>query len=710
MKIGKKKTAVMTLLVLVFAAAAWSRAAEPEPLEGSQVETITVTAQKRKEDVRTIPVSISVLTDMAIEDKDISSTRDIRFHVPNFTSLNSGSRDYFSRIGIRGISNTAIGDPAVALYIDDVSYADVFSFNLPLFDLERIEVLKGPQGTLYGKNTEAGVVNIITKSPSNILESFADFAIGNYGQKSFSGFVNAPFKEDTLFGRLTIHKSVRDGFVDNVHTGGQVDNHDTLAARGGLVFAPASRLAMDLNLSLTRLDDDGGFPMTPMDKQQYEAASGLSGLDDFQVGYNYLGESSSENATASLRVKYEWDTVDLVSVTALRYMDNESDLDADFTPKELYIGFNARESRSLTQELRLQSGSGDTSDKWLVGLYFSDDDVDHDTGYRLDRASADANGVDLYTEDRISADLGARDMAVFSQGTLRYFDNRLGATAGLRYEHARRTMDRVHTFDGSPSADPMNALEKTYGELLPKLAFDYTLTPDVMVYTSVARGYKAGGYSYAVDDEDMVEFDPEISTAVELGIKAEFPEKRGWINLTGFYTMVDDFQDRVKVDPMTIVQANATEVDIYGIELETAWSLIQGVTLAASLGYTHGVYGKYIDPMTGEDYRDKQITLLPEFDATLSLTWRTMAGFYAGASVYGAGTTYFDRSNTQKQSPYALLNLKAGYEQEKWDIYLAIENVTDRQYFLDAFEDPGVGYMGTVGNPRTITLNCKLRF
>jgi iron complex outermembrane recepter protein len=679
-------------------------------IQESTLETVTVTAQKREENVQEITTSITVLSDTAIEDAQIESTKDLSGYVPNLRILKGGSRDYFSRIGVRGISNTGIGDPAVALYIDDVSYAGVYAFDSSLFDIERIEVLKGPQGTLYGKNTEGGAINIITKSPENTFDAKVSLETGTYNTWHIDGLINAPLVEDTLFLRIAALKSTRDGYIKNLYNGENIDNQDTTSANASLLFTPLDNLDFNLTFRINDFDDDGGFPMVSMEKSKYKAATGLTSLDDFEASYNYSGESSSKNNTTSLRIKYEQDYFDLISVTGYRNMDNKSSLDADFTPSEMFLGFNAVESESITQELRLLSKDSNESFKWLVGLYYGDDTKDHNTGYKLDRIYAEMMGVPIYTEDTHSATMGAEDTAVFGQSTVRFFGDALGLTAGLRYERSKRTMDKQHTFGGVQTVAPMNDLKETYSELLPKLAIDYLLRDGIMSYFSVAKGYKAGGFSYAVDNPELVYFDPEVSLAFELGLKTEFPEQGLRLNVAAFYTEVDDYQDRVQIDPMTIIQANATKTNIYGFELEASYALTDTLSFNGILGYTNAKYDEYIDPMTLANNKGNNVTLVPEYDLGLFLEYRNQLGIFARAEMQNTGTSYFDRANTQKQSAYSLYNIKVGYEQNDWDIYLSVKNATNEQYFLDAFEDSTLGYMGTVGDPRTINLIFNYRF
>ncbi|WP_320044340.1 TonB-dependent receptor plug domain-containing protein [uncultured Desulfobacter sp.] len=226
------------------------------PTEETALETITVTAQKREEDVQKVTTSITVLSDMAIEDAGIESTQDIWRYVPNLFTSHEGSRDYFYRVKIRGISNTGFGDPAVVLYIDDVSYA------------------------------------------------------GDYNKQQVSGSINAPLIEDKLFFRVAGLYSAHDGYIKNVFNGRDIDNQETVAANAGLFFTPSDNLLIDLKFRVHEYDDDGGYPAVPMDRDKYQAVTGLTGLDDFEIGYDYSAESSSKTRSTSLRVKYEQDSFD----------------------------------------------------------------------------------------------------------------------------------------------------------------------------------------------------------------------------------------------------------------------------------------------------------------------------------------------------------------------------------------------------------------
>jgi iron complex outermembrane receptor protein len=393
-------------------------------------------------------------------------------------------------------------------------------------------------------------------------------------------------------------------------------------------------------------------------------------------------------------------------------MDNYNILDADFSPLTLYTTATDVESESFSQELRLQSKDSNESFQWLVGLFYSDKSEDCGYTYNMDQTYADMMGVPLYTQlDAASGTMGAEDMAAFGQSTLRFFNNALGVTAGVRFEQSKRTLeDREHSAYGSATI-VTDDLEKTDSQFLPKFALDYRINKNFMPYASVARGYKAGGYSYAVDDPELASFDPEVSTAFEMGLKTEFPEQGLRLNFAGFYTKVDDYQDRVAYSTTLVVQSNATEVDIYGFELEASYALTKNLTLNGFIGYTHSEYGDYIDPMTLVNYKGNRTTAVPEYDTGLFLEYRNDFGIFARAEMQYIGSTYFDRENTREQGAYALFNMKVGYEQEKWDIYLSGQNLTDKQYAIDAFDcGSTAGWVATVGDPRTISVIFNYRF
>jgi len=678
--------------------------------ETKQLDSIIVTAQKQEENIQQVPMSINVMDEFSIQDKSLQNTREISSYIPNFSTHNAGTRDYFTRISMRGISNTGIGDPAVALYVDEVSHADIYGFDFPLFDIERIEVLKGPQGTLYGKNSEGGVINIITRKPTNETNGQISLEAGSYNKRQILGNINTPIIKDKLFMKLSGLKSTRDGYVKNVYDNTKVDERDTTSLRGSFLYKANDNLEFSLTTAYNRFKDDGGYPMVPIDKELYKKANNLTNINDYETSFNQKGESSVESKNSVLKVSYTKDKYKFTSISGYRDMDNHSVMDGDFSSLQEFIGFNKKEADSINQEFRLSATESD-SFKWIAGTYYNDEDIINTTGYRLDQIYANAYGVPLYTEDKIKADMTSKDIAIFTQGTYRILNNKLGITTGLRYEKSKRTMDkRTHTFGGVNSVPTISDLEKDSSRVLPKIAFDYQFNDKIMAYTSYAKGYKAGGFSYAVDDKSLAEYEPEISNAYEIGLKTSFPELGLNFNISGFYNKVDNYQDRVQLDPITVVQKNATEVDIKGLEIESIYQINNNFTFSGNLGITKATYGEYIDPVSKENYKNKDVSLIPSHDMNLALVYRNNFGIFAKIEAQNTGGKYFDRSNSKKLDSYTIYNTKIGYEQDKWDIYLDIKNITNKEYYLDGHKPSASGYIATVGNPRTINISLNYRF
>jgi len=677
--------------------------------EAKILEDIVVTAQKTEENIQTIPMSINMLDEFTIEDASIQDTRDIAAYIPNFSTIFNGSRDYFGSFNLRGISNTGIGDPAIAMYIDGISYADLYAFDSPLFEIERIEVLKGPQGTLYGKNTEAGVINIITKAPTNELEGKVNIEVGNYNYKQIKATLNAPIIQDKLFLKLSALQANKDGYITNKYSNTKVDNRDTLSFRTNTIYKVNDNLEASLILSYTKMDDDGGWAMVPMDKNAYATATGYN-LNDLETAYDYIGDSLAKTKTSMLKLDYAHDSFDFVSVTGYRNMDNSGTLDGDFTPSSFYGGLNEKNVDSINQEFRLSSNENSLF-KWLVGAYYSDEDSYFATGYTLENLAANMYNVPVGTEDISKADIISKDMAIFGQSTVRFFDDLLGVTTGLRYEKSKRGLkNRRHIFGGMDITTPIDKIEKDSSIVLPKLSIDYQLNKDIMFYTTASKGYKAGGYSLAVDDPVLSEYKPEISKSIEVGMKLMFPDLGLMLNVAGFYTKVDDYQDRLQIDPMTVLQANVTKMDIKGFEFEAAYMINEYLTLSGNLGLLSSVYSDYINPLTNENYKDKDAIFTPEYDLNLGIKYRGDNGIFANFELQRTGEQYMDRSNQNKLDAYTVYNTKIGYEQENWDIYFTVKNITDKMYFTSGSVMGDMGYMARVGNPRNLNFAFNYRF
>lgn len=346
-----------------------------------------------------------------------------------------------------------------------------------------------------------------------------------------------------------------------------------------------------------------------------------------------------------------------------------------------------------------------------MGAYFANDEQEYATGYMFDKMAAQMYKMPLFTQDKMVGDINSKDMAIFGQGTLRFFDEKLGLTAGLRAQKSKREMkSRTHTVGGANIVEPFGGMSRVDNVLLPKLGVDYKVSDDFMVYLVGQRGYKAGGFSFAVDDRARAEFKPEFSTQIELGVKTHFKDIGLILNMATFYTKVDDYQDRLMLNPTTIIQANASEVDIMGFELEALYFIGQNLSLQGSFGYTHAEYKNYYDSFTKKSYDGKKVAVIPEYDLNVELKYTHPLGFFASLGMQSLGDRYLDRENTAKIGSATTYNARVGYEKENWDIFLGVKNIFDKEIFLDGFNAGETGYLVTMGGRRVVGLEFSYRF
>jgi len=678
--------------------------------ESKKLENVVVTAQKSEENIQQIPMSVNLIDEFSMEDSSIKSIKDLSSYIPNLSTTFSGQRDSFSRIAIRGITNGGLTDEAVALYVDDV-YIDKFGYQIPFFDIERIEVIKGPQGTLYGKNTEAGVINVITKAPSNIFEGKINLEAGSFKYKKLETILNVPILQNKLFLKLSGLKLKRDGYIKNLYDNSRLDNQKTLSSKANLLYKITDKLELNLITSYTKLEDEGGYPQVPLDKQTFKNVTGLKNIDDFETSFNYKGDGFSKTNMQVLKLKYNFDNFDFIGITSHRKLDNKNTMDGDLSPAEIFIGINQRDSKSFNQEFRI-SNNKNNSFKWLLGTYLAKEDSTISSGYQFQQAGAAAYGMPVGTKQLYNGDLDSRDLAIFTQSTIIFLDDKLGITAGARYEKSKRAMDkRTHQLNGIDVTTPMKDLEKSSSIFLPKLSIDYKFTPDNMLYTSFSKGYKAGGYSVAVDDINEVGFEAETSKSFELGFKSSFPNLNLTFNTALFYTKVDDFQDEIELDVRGIVIRNATTANIKGAEFESQLALSDKLSLQASLGFTKGEYGDYIDPNTKQNYKGNKIAFIPKYNANLALKYRNEIGLFGNFELANVGDRYFYRDNKTKVDGYTIANVKIGYEQDDWDIYFGVKNITNKQYASEGYNNTlNNVYMSAVGAPRTFNVAFNYRF
>ena len=674
------------------------------------LETLTVTAQKREENIQDVPMSISVFSDIQLEDAGINDIVDLTHFTPNVYMRHLTN---YNVVVIRGISSfdSSLYSPA-GFYVDDVNFPLQMMHNPELFDIERVEVLKGPQGTLYGRNSESGVINIITKQPDNELRGKIFGEYGNYDTEHGNvdsyrtgGNISGPLIRDKLYLGLAGQWEDSDGFMKNEYNdddeAGKIVH---LNGRGTLRWTPTDKWDISLIADAMDTDDNIGY-MRFLDgpfKTERHAINYDSGE------YYWEQKDNGQN----LRVKYESDAFNLLSVTGRRDYEQKMAMDTDLSPLPTWGSHSFKwENDLLSEEVRISSPNNHGPFEWLAGLYGFKEEMD--IGFKSQAMGNHKTDIDI------------EGYAVFGHGTYTLFD-RLHLTAGLRYDYMELEGDHRYEFIDMTGNPQSTDFDKDFDndEVLPKFSVAYDFTDNIMTYASVSKGYLAGGYHYSgATCKENFTYDPEYTWNYEIGTKTSWLNNKLMANLSAFYIDIKDKQVSEWHPTLPITKiTNAAEAHSMGVELDLQARPMQGLDVFASFGYTEAEiddwtstemvgYNPDWTPIMGTyDYEDKDLPNAPKYTYNLGVQYRHLSGFFGRVDLLGTGSFYCDAKNRVKEGSYELVNLRLGYEREHFDIVCWCKNVFDEEYGLWKGGEWGSGMMGQDGEPRMFGVTVTYRF
>lgn len=664
-----------------------------EPIE------LVVTAEKTEEDPQNVPISLTVLPREELEDAQVNSVRDIAANTPNFfTSL--GDRAFnFQTIRGLGNSNYLVRD-AISFYIDDVPYENVHQY-LPgeLFDLERVEVLRGPQGTLYGRNSQAGVVNIISRPPSNTPEFRIGGAYGNFNQRQVQLSWSDAIIKDKLAFRLSGSYNARDGFTENTLLREDANPQSSLYGRANILWTPSKEWTISFNANAAS-NNDGDNTFVPINQR-----------DRFKIVRNIPGFLDVSINTQSLRIAYEGSAVNVTSITARNDTNLDYQQDTDYSPDDLIRSTTNIPSTIWSQEIRVQSPKSAERFRWLVGGYYQSRSFDLFLSTQYTPLGASQFGLPAAGTNRTNALFDQQTYSVFGQVDVQPIDA-LTLTAGLRYEKFRDELNRNRTFE-TLSGGRTNGLTLTdsitEGDIvLPRFTVQYRFNPSISVYGSIARGYKPGTQNYSTDNPALRLVRPEKLWSYELGVKSNWLGDRLIANLAVFWNKVDDYQLLLPDSRGFASDIANGEVEANGVELEFRAKPFQGFDLIAGFGYTNAEFTRYTNPFTGQNFNGNRPTYSPEYTYNLALQYRSPGGIFSRVELQGLGTYFFNDANTVKQDPFALVNTRIGYEGKNYGIYLYVNNIFDERYVTTAFRAPNT--LVSYGDRRTFGFQVRANF
>ncbi len=746
--LGWRTGAALIPLALALAAPAYA--------QDSEDGEIIVTARRTAESLQDVPAAVSAFTAESLERINAVDATGIQGAVPNLNIVQGRGSGNATNIYIRGVGQPdalQTFDPAVGFYIDDVYLSRIRGTQLELFDVERIEVLRGPQGTLYGKNTIGGALRVITRRPGQDPHAAASVAVGDYGQLEGRVSGSAAINERWAIG-ASAFMATREGYVTNPVNGEEYNDRNVGAGRVQLAWDPAPNFSADFAVDFSReqnalqlgqatstLTNIAGAPILVLPATPAEfnfTARATPGLPNSQEL-----EQGGVSATFSWELS---DTLTIKSITAGRQLSYEDYVDIDATQLEIGDVFVAVDQSQVSQELQLiYEGNRFT---FVGGLYYLAENIESDQVAFADDFVVGFLGLTTFTRT-IGDDLETTSYAAYANGSFALTD-RLNVSAGVRYTEEEKDYFRTTTgFFSNPLFNATFAFRavETWDDVSPMASIDFEATDNIMLYGRVARGFKSGGFNGRANNPGEEQpYDPETSLSYEIGAKTEWMDGRLRINLAAFSNTYEDFQARVgravtsPTQPLPSIDfavINAGELDITGAELEVSFNPIEALLLDAQVGYLSAEYAEFFEqraatlPATGFvtlDRSGQTPAFSPEWTARFGAQYRF--GLADGSGVTAGVSARFrsehalavDNSSLATgarfpglwQDDYWLYDARLQWENSEGNLTLSLvgRNLGDEVYRTDGQEFSSVGNIRTVyyGAPRTWTATLGWRY
>lgn len=697
-----KKMAIFPAVIGFFATMpliVWGAVAGSEDNKGYKIEEIIITAQKRETNIQDTPVAISAFGSEKLEHSGIQSVSDLASHVPSLQFSNFGNIVFMALRGIGMENATAGGDPGVAYHMDGVYLGRPSATMANFWDVERMEVLRGPQGTLYGRNTTGGSVNMITKKPVDTRQLYGDMTIGDYDWLRTRLTANLPLNH-SVFSRISILKEDRDGYQENVFPGGrEADDADSVGARAHLLWDLTGKFELLTTLNYHDFDGIGSsHVITGPFPSLIAGGPRFDGLTNFNRAHRTSKDTreTGSNTFKGVTTTAKWDLGSslLTSITAYHETDYESYFDSDGT-EEFITDLRIQESsEQFSQELQLASNNQGTME-WIVGMYYFHENADrfstiHDPA--VYDAAAVAAGLPFGTENGlplgfvVGGDVTTDSLAIFGQLTYELVDA-IHLTLGLRYSRDEKTSDDIRFSDAFTGMDIHAAPEEDWSEPTGKIGIAWDASQDSMIYATLSRGYKSGGINQTSPQSAV--YDPEFLNAFEIGAKNNFFEDRLQINVAGYYTEVEDLQV-VTFGPSGSRIENAAEATISGLEVEFIYLPLPNISVDGSIATMDSEYNDFattdplntavgIQDLSGNAMNrapDAMISLGGQFQWTLAQSTLTLRGEY-----FYQSEVFFRPFNEQaaRADSYENVNVRLMFEtdDEKWNAEVFVHNLTD---------------------------------
>ncbi|PCI32144.1 MAG: TonB-dependent receptor [Alphaproteobacteria bacterium] len=772
LNLNLKSTSMMVLSTSLLATGLMTSSTFAAEEKSVGLEEIVITARKVSESLQDVPIAVSAFTADSLQKKGLSNISEIGDYTPSlimdFTSALTGSSASITTF-IRGIGQSDFLltiDPGVGLYVDGVYVARSVGGIVDLLNLQRIEVLKGPQGTLFGRNTIGGAINIVSAMPGEEFALKADATIGSYNRRDLRMTADIPLIEDKLLSSLSFSTKNRDGYAKRIPFTGEhgpdisypdqaigqnteLGDENTFTAKGIFQLNATDRLQATLIVDATRSRAHSAVSKL---LNVYPGATQLAGLYNGCIAgaipveacgpaFNLNGDANPLNDRTpyddrfltddpfttygtgpnfsnldlfgiALTLDYAVnDNVDFKSITAYRKLDAEFGRDGDNSPVTIDHTSNLYEHSQFTQELQLTGLSMDGKLKWLAGLYYFEESG-------RDNVFVPLGGLPFLSLDELNI-VNNVSYAAFGQASYSITDD-LSITAGIRYTKENKDYRPVHieTVSGAMLV-PDDTAELDITDTSPRIGVEYRWNDNLFTYVSVSKGFKSGGFTgRTVDPQPAARpFKPEKVWAYEVGFKSDLADGRVRLNGAAYYTDYSNLQV-VNQEGITPITVNAGKAEIKGAELELQAMATDNLVLTVGLAYTDAKYVEISDPFATISLASK-FANTPEFSSTVGVEYTVDLDNEGTLMVHGDwnynSTIYNNAENTPEltQPALHLFNAAVTYSHpgEQWELILGGRNLSDEKYLISGFNQPGVGFTeGTYARPREWYLTLRMSY
>lgn len=724
MKEQQMHTVRFAMAALAMAISAAAGAQQPAA-KGATLEEVVVTAQRREESMQDVPIAVTALSGASLSERGVASTEMLSVAAP---SVVIGRFSNSARPFVRGIGST-VADPnneaSVAIYLDGVyqpaAFANFFDFN----NVERIEVLKGPQGTLFGRNATGGVIQVVTRDPSDTPEFEASAGYANYDKYSVSAYAATPIGDKVGVSIAAMYSDQQDGYGENLVSGEDVRLGDDVGVRAKLVFEPTDATTIKLAADYSELDDTGAaYQMLPGTRN---VLGQTPPEDDYDVYNNWEPENKVESVGVSLDVKHDFSAVGLRSITAWRDIDGFWTLDQDLSALPIINADVNQTGEMFSQEFHLTSAD-DSTLQWLVGAFYFEYDAGYDplatSGLLFSSPPPLGLGVGPgFTFDNLSE---AQSVSVFGQATYPVLED-TNLTLGLRQTWDEADGDAETSLTGTPVVIMTNDISFSDDTPTWRVSLDHQFTDDVMGYISYNRGMKSGGVGITGAANTITTYEPEELDAYEIGVKSDLLDGRARFNAAVFYYDFSSIQfQRVVTGAGVII--NGGDAESYGADAELEFQATDNLRLRAGISLLDTEIkdfpnapctertpaGTTVDCAPGYNADGNALTQAPDLTGSLAASYRIPTAIGAidlNASYYYNDGYCQEIDNRLETDSYELVNASIVWTNhaENLSAQLWGRNLTDEFYFVQALGTANLSDLGTAAAPRTygVTLSYK---